>query len=419
MITNLHKTAIIILIFCLNISNIDAMENLNSLDDVAKLLFHYAENKDWHNFHLTLPYQGNINKTKNGYSLLHYACLADNKAKKCVNLCLDKGARVNAEDTSITNPANQISTPLHCAAETGNVKVIRILLNAGADINSTYNKFGNTPLHITSWFGYDKCTQLLIDRRAKLDVPNIHGSTPVHSAAWKNEVVCLKILLEKEAPFCIRNTTGIGNTPLYLAAKAGSTECLRLLLKYIGNDQQQIGCECSGNNSTAIQAAAIQGHMQCYWDLVIAHADYTKKISDNNILKNNSELLDDNYPIKTFLQIIEQYGENNPLRFRGEYYSCFLCLKDFQYNDVILTTKPCQQTFHVDCFENYSVNYFIVKNKNQSWILKLKDGQSNKEFKYSVKTYPKNIIPFADQCPTCKVTFDPQKSLSLAVFLEK
>lgn len=308
-------------------------------------------------------------------------------------------------------------TALHLAAKEGNIEKITALLNDGADINSTECNFNNTPLHVATWFGHPHCITFLVARGAKFDIPNVHGSTPTHTAAWKNEPACLEELIKNGALIGTKNTTGTGNTELYLAAKAGSTQCLNMLLQY-NNKKEYLELTCSGDNSTAIQAAAGRHRAQCYWNLILAGADYTKRRSERNVLKTSSQTIYGNDPFKNFLQIIEYYGKNNPPQFNELHDFCFLCKKDFQHNDVAVTIQKCLQTFHADCFEEYCVNCFIEKNKDIPPIIELKKDKSDKEFAHGLKTNPFGSIDLADTCPTCKTTFDPQTSLKYSVFLQ-
>ena len=53
---------------------------------------------------------------------------------------VNKGADVNVKDT-------YGQTPLHLAASKGQIKVIRCLIENGANVNVTQETTGSTPLH--------------------------------------------------------------------------------------------------------------------------------------------------------------------------------------------------------------------------------------------------------------------------------
>lgn len=309
-------------------------------------------------------------------------------------------------------------TDLHYAAQAGDIEKISTLLDNDADINSTKCHFNNTPIHVATWFGYHDCVTFLIKRGAKLDIPNCLGSMPTHSAAWKNELACLQELINSGAPIGTKNTTGTGNTELYLASKAGSTQCLHKLLEYNIN-KAHINLECAGDNSTAIQVAAARGRAQCYWELVVAGADYKRTIWFKNMEKKNSDMVCDNNPLKKFLQLIEYRGRHNPPNFNGMYKYCLLCREDFKHNDVVMAIRPsCHHTFHADCFQDYCVDYFIEKNTTDPHIAMLRKNSSDKEFAHSLKTNPFYHVELANTCPQCKKNFDPQYSVEFSVFLQ-
>jgi hypothetical protein len=61
---------------------------------------------------------------------------------------------------------------------------VKYLLELGEDIHAK-NKNGETALHGSSYRGFTSVTQLLVDRGADLDVPNVLGWTPLGVADGK------------------------------------------------------------------------------------------------------------------------------------------------------------------------------------------------------------------------------------------
>ncbi len=82
-----------------------------------------------------------------------------------------------------------------------------------------FNSFqnGSTPLHLAALWGQADCVKLLIDAGAELDAVNIELNTPLHEASWevanqlhmKNEKEkCCRLLIDNRARFDIRNKNG-------------------------------------------------------------------------------------------------------------------------------------------------------------------------------------------------------------------
>ncbi|XP_049764441.1 serine/threonine-protein phosphatase 6 regulatory ankyrin repeat subunit B-like isoform X4 [Schistocerca cancellata] len=123
---------------------------------------------------------------------------------------LQAGANVNLKDH------NGI-TPLHCAAKTGNCKLIKILLSAGADVNSM-DVNGATPLLMTSKHCYTQAAQLLLDAGANLTASDKDGQQIIHKASQFGDTTAIDYLVEKWP-----STWGCdshGNTVLHFAARS-------------------------------------------------------------------------------------------------------------------------------------------------------------------------------------------------------
>jgi ankyrin repeat protein len=69
--------------------------------------------------------------------------------------------------------------------EQRSVDTLKILLDAGADVNSRDPR-GQTPLHAASFWGWNAAVQFLADRGAELDVKDRGGKTPIDSAMGRN-----------------------------------------------------------------------------------------------------------------------------------------------------------------------------------------------------------------------------------------
>ena len=111
--------------------------------------------------------------------------------KECVRLMLDAGADVNRASD------HNGETLLHFAASGDDLELIRMALNAGANPNAqtipgmkTFSLWrdarvrGETPLHRAAAWGSDEVIQMLIDAGADLEVRDAHDDTPLSWGSW-------------------------------------------------------------------------------------------------------------------------------------------------------------------------------------------------------------------------------------------
>src|SRR6516164_4570346 len=138
---------------------------------------------------------------------------------RVVRQLLDNGADVNARDV-------EGNTPLILAAFYASPECLEILFEKGADVNSA-NKAGATPL-IRAATDYEK-TRLLVAAGANIQVRTALGSTPLLLAARRaGNSRTVKLLLQRGANATERNEAGVG--PVLSAAASGDVETVRLLL---------------------------------------------------------------------------------------------------------------------------------------------------------------------------------------------
>jgi ankyrin repeat protein len=72
-------------------------------------------------------------------------------------------------------------TPLHIAAERGELHIISLLLDSGAEIDARGEE-GHTPLHEAVLRGHTEAVKLLMTRGANTNIPNDLGQTPKDTA---------------------------------------------------------------------------------------------------------------------------------------------------------------------------------------------------------------------------------------------
>ncbi len=201
------------------------------------------------------------------FTQLHLATIR--KHIRIVVLLIEAGADVNAKD-------KYGWTPLHRAARHGHIEVVKLLLEAGADVNAK-GEFGETPLYRAAWRGRTEVVKLLLAVGAEVnDKDDEHGTTPLHCAAWRGRTEAVEVLITAGAEVNAKDNAGA--TPLPLAAWYGYTEVVKILLKAGANVNAKEGWWWSGR--TALHRAAISGYTETAKVLLAAGAEVNAKDKD-------------------------------------------------------------------------------------------------------------------------------------------
>jgi ankyrin repeat protein len=134
---------------------------------------------------------------------------------------------------TINTQDNNDKTPLHWATGEGCVEIVRILIDAGADLN-VKDKGGITPLHIAANEGEPETAILLINAKADLNLQDEYGWTPLHRTVYYDAGEVAWMLIDAGADLNVKDKRG--NTPLHLAAYEGNDYIIQILLD-AGADQ--------------------------------------------------------------------------------------------------------------------------------------------------------------------------------------
>lgn len=154
-----------------------------------------------------------------GRSALHYACITGNPT--ITKMLLSYKARSHQWDKQRT------VTPLHCAARTGSLDCIQLLVKNGAQLNAGIEK--RSALHFAVQKNAIRCVQLLLSYGANPNTPQVFTETPLHIAAAMGFPECLKVLIDAGAD--VQSQMGQKkNTALHLAAEDDFLDCVKILL---------------------------------------------------------------------------------------------------------------------------------------------------------------------------------------------
>jgi len=129
----------------------------------------------------------NTRTVPNGFTPLHFASACGHE--KIVRLLLDNGAQINSRnDTG--------KTPLIVAATHGHADIVKILLKNGADVNMQ-TKDGTTAIFMASFTDHKDIVELLIKGGANIFLKIDEGKSPLAAAEHQNNTDIIEILKEE------------------------------------------------------------------------------------------------------------------------------------------------------------------------------------------------------------------------------
>ncbi|GFS37888.1 hypothetical protein Acr_00g0054590 [Actinidia rufa] len=134
-------------------------------------------------------------------------------------------------------------TPLMLAAMHGRFSCVQKLIEAGANILMFDSINGRTCLHYAAYYGHSDCLKAILSAARSSHVAASWMGKEQPHCTWrpvKGGPQCVHLLLDNGALVCA-STSGYGfpgSTPLHLAARGGSLDCIRELLAW-GADRLQ------------------------------------------------------------------------------------------------------------------------------------------------------------------------------------
>lgn len=128
-----------------------------------------------------------------------------------VKLFLDAGINVNVQSAGDDRQGNTLTTPLHCAASRGNLKMTALLLKHAAAINAVDQR-KMTPLMLATATGPNNAPRtelikLLLDNGAQINTQTEAG-TALHAACRSGSIETINFLLERGVDPALRDKQG-------------------------------------------------------------------------------------------------------------------------------------------------------------------------------------------------------------------
>jgi ankyrin repeat protein len=122
----------------------------------------------------------------------------------------------------------QRNVRLVVAAQDGDLKMVNLLIQGGAFINSRVQG-GVTPLHQASQNGYLEVVKYLCDKQANIQIQDWEMYTPLHQASKNGHAPIVDFLLKKGAR--PDHLSASGDSPLLLASQNGHRDVVLLLFE--------------------------------------------------------------------------------------------------------------------------------------------------------------------------------------------
>ncbi|XP_053396874.1 transient receptor potential cation channel subfamily A member 1-like isoform X2 [Mercenaria mercenaria] len=170
-------------------------------------------------------------------------------------------------DVSIQDDTEEGNTPLHYAASTGCLKIVRMLLEKNSKTVNKVNKRGRTPLHLAAEHDEVMVAEMLMDKQDDINLQDTAKFTPLLTAAKYNSPQVVHVLLEKEAKTDVRGEKG--KSVFHYATENNNKDVLEILLKYDEEatfrltEIKKLLDMADDDERTPLHVAAHNGYLQC------------------------------------------------------------------------------------------------------------------------------------------------------------
>nr|WDP79879.1 transient receptor potential cation channel subfamily A member 3 [Apostichopus japonicus] len=197
---------------------------IETLDYNQKNCLHLAVEMDHVEFvKMLLRHVNSVNiinaTSKMEWTPLHYA--AENGNVEIMRCLLDAGANLTCKD-------HQVKSPLHIAASHGKLKFTAAALHEQPDTINESDRRGMTPLLLASKHGHHHVVRYLLKTGADISSRNSHEMTALSLAAMKGNVHVISVLLQFHSNVNAQDKDW--NTPLHICCIYNQDDAAHLLL---------------------------------------------------------------------------------------------------------------------------------------------------------------------------------------------
>jgi len=197
-------------------------DEIDNQDNISDIFFHTVFGNEIGVQRAVEEYGASVNVyDDHGFMPIHYACRRP--AIKIVRYLVQAGANVNCLAQN-----ERRDSPLSAAAQGGDLEIIHFLIENGAEIDYK-NGFHVSPLHIAIKDSKKIVAIYLIHNGADIELTDSEGHTSLHWAAYKGEKRVMETLIRANAKILAVDNNGM--VPLHWAAVHGHLECIKILIK--------------------------------------------------------------------------------------------------------------------------------------------------------------------------------------------
>ncbi|BES94896.1 ankyrin repeat domain 50 [Nesidiocoris tenuis] len=160
---------------------------------------------------------------------------------------LEAVLKIDSSALEVTDRHGQ--TPLNLAARLGLSSIVKVLLEAGADVDHA-DCDGWTALRAAAWGGHSEIVKLVLEAGAAVDSCDRDERTALRAASWGGHADIVTLLLEANAD--VNKTDCEGRTALIAAAYMGHADIVEKLLDYNADMNHE-----DNDGRTALSVAAL------------------------------------------------------------------------------------------------------------------------------------------------------------------
>lgn len=235
---------------------------------------------------------------------------------------LGRGVNVNAK-----NVHNR--TALHYAVACRNLEAVDVLLRRRAKLD-LQDKYGVSPIHLAAWFGSLAILKLLVQGGADQRIENMEGMNMMHCAAVNDHVDIVTYIVDDLQMKELDKEDNLGNRPFAVAAEHGSVKMLQMLME---EPYKMSTMAENKNGDTPLHLAARNGHLEAL-QMLLTQFEIRNEVNDAG---------------ETALYLAAS----------GAYTDCVIALLDADCDPNITTTNRTSP-LHVVCERGYTAVVTIL-----------------------------------------------------------